>query len=683
MTNKFKITQLSNSLLCSSYLLNIDGYNIMINCGTDHLLNPHYKIENIDINAILLTSSELSAIGNLPRVNKPDTLIYSTIPIKEIGELMLKEHCDILRSRNCTSYTEQEIESSFDKIITLKYSQRINLDNNIEVVGYNSGCSLGGTVWKITKNTEQILIGFNLNHRRENHLDGFDYEELKNINFTVLDSVYANKTHVLRKNRDKILVDIANKQVQNDKKCLIITKYSRIIEILSVLAGNPNVNFKENKIGVIGKNIKKFHETIKTHLEFTGEVIMEKFSKTKENPFLFSKMNFISEYKELKEDINILIIVENEILSDFALKIIYELSTENNNKIIFTESKYENLIELIESQAEIPIESENVKRIKLSLEQNKEYDNKHDFKEFDIQNKMFLNFIDNLKNEKLKINLPYFETIKIEKEAQELYKPEEESTVSIEMEEEITKFLPPYNEFTIQVNNFVFSEQKPKKKDEYGEFINITSEDINKENTEEKKEKNYIMKTIVKYSPETINLKNLEYYIIDFDGFSDIESIVTILENIKINRVIYTGENKEFLYFYHKYKKKYTKEIFCLDDTISFNFEQSTKDIEIKILPPTTPILKYNVAYVNGTITNNTLELKEKEGKCTLAKIKLHELKRTFIENNFDAEIEDNKIIVENQITLIKEHNILRIEGEMNDMYDVVKNIINKYLIYL
>ena len=46
------------------------------------------------------------------------------------------------------------------------------IDPGIVVTAFPAGHLIGGTVWKITKDTEEIVYAVDYNHRRERHLVG-------------------------------------------------------------------------------------------------------------------------------------------------------------------------------------------------------------------------------------------------------------------------------------------------------------------------------------------------------------------------------------------------------------------------------------------------------------------------------------------------------------------------------
>ncbi len=66
---------------------------------------------------------------------------------------------------------------------------------------------LGGTVWKIKKDTEEIIYAVHYNHRKERHLNPTVLGTLKRPTLLITDATNALfETHASRKDRDTELL---------------------------------------------------------------------------------------------------------------------------------------------------------------------------------------------------------------------------------------------------------------------------------------------------------------------------------------------------------------------------------------------------------------------------------------------------------------------------------------------
>src|SRR5690606_15024015 len=71
--------------------------------------------------------------------------------------------------------TSAEIESYFNRIVQLKYSQAhpiTFLPSPITITTYSAGHSLGGTIWKITHGQEKVVHAVHWNHSKDHLLAG-------------------------------------------------------------------------------------------------------------------------------------------------------------------------------------------------------------------------------------------------------------------------------------------------------------------------------------------------------------------------------------------------------------------------------------------------------------------------------------------------------------------------------
>ena len=61
----------------------------------------------------------------------------------------------------------------------LNFSQdaKIEGDDNIVITPHKAGHMIGGTVWKITYNSESIIYAVDFNHRSDMHLNGFGWDQ--------------------------------------------------------------------------------------------------------------------------------------------------------------------------------------------------------------------------------------------------------------------------------------------------------------------------------------------------------------------------------------------------------------------------------------------------------------------------------------------------------------------------
>jgi cleavage and polyadenylation specificity factor subunit 2 len=68
------------------------------------------------------------------------------------------------------TFTLEDVDNAFDKITPLRYSQPFSLTGKclgITITAYAAAHTIGGTIWKIKQDTEEIVYAVDFNHRKE------------------------------------------------------------------------------------------------------------------------------------------------------------------------------------------------------------------------------------------------------------------------------------------------------------------------------------------------------------------------------------------------------------------------------------------------------------------------------------------------------------------------------------
>uniref|UniRef100_A0ACD5T9Q8 Uncharacterized protein n=1 Tax=Avena sativa TaxID=4498 RepID=A0ACD5T9Q8_AVESA len=185
MGTSVQVTPLSGAYgegpLC--YLLAVDGFRFLLDCGwTDHchpaLLQPLARVAPT-IDAVLLSHPDIMHLGALPYAMKHLGLsapVYATEPVFRLGLLTMYDYfLSRWQAADFDLFTLDDIDAAFQNVVRLKYSQNHLLNGKgegIVIAPHVSGHLLGGTVWKITKDGEDIVYAVDFNHRKERHLNG-------------------------------------------------------------------------------------------------------------------------------------------------------------------------------------------------------------------------------------------------------------------------------------------------------------------------------------------------------------------------------------------------------------------------------------------------------------------------------------------------------------------------------
>lgn len=138
-----------------------------------------------DVELILLSHSTPEYIGGyiLLCMKFPSLMasipVYATVAVSQLGRVSTVEfyrskgHLGPLQS----AFMEvSDVDEWFDKITLIKYFQNMStLENRILLTAYNSGHTLGGSFWLITKRLERIVYAPIWNHSKDSFLNSASF----------------------------------------------------------------------------------------------------------------------------------------------------------------------------------------------------------------------------------------------------------------------------------------------------------------------------------------------------------------------------------------------------------------------------------------------------------------------------------------------------------------------------
>jgi cleavage and polyadenylation specificity factor subunit 2 len=130
-----------------------------------------------NVDAVLVSHPTVNHLGALAYAHAQLGLtcpVYGTLPVLSLGQASLE---DALMSRKMTeqfdTFTLKDIKASLERAVHLRYSQPTALQGlncqGITITAFQAGYSLGGTVWKIKKDTDEIVYALNYNHAKERY----------------------------------------------------------------------------------------------------------------------------------------------------------------------------------------------------------------------------------------------------------------------------------------------------------------------------------------------------------------------------------------------------------------------------------------------------------------------------------------------------------------------------------
>lgn len=652
-----------SKLSSTSYLLKINTIKILINTG-----NISYTTDTYD--AILITNFEYKYINSLTQFTS-HTNVFMTVPTFSLSKIIYKEIFStkyIKENYNIniknTYKSEDEIDNMFLTFNQLKYSQPYEISENLVITAYRSGFSLGNSLWKIKKDNEVILVCFDINHKKENHVDGLDIDTFKDVNICILQAYNNHHQHLPEKNIEEQL----KCYIMEKERVFIFVSYVRLLELCYIV--NDILMELKGKGSVLSNYGSCFLKSVRGMTEWAGERVLKDFSKDKNIPFRFDTLSFVDAIEEIS---NIVIVVDEGVNNYIVNGIFYKYQECDKTAMLFFENEdceRELQTDLTNFDVDIP------EILPLTKEEHDFYKNEQETMKKKI--------------EEDRIIAEYLKT-KIEESEDEIYTTDKDIAKNMfwyqyKYDLWITEETEKYAHFPIL---------KPLRHDEYGEKFIFFGENNakpvdHKENIlKEDSIDNSIPKTKVTWHHKNINLKNKKRFF-RLHGHSDFESIVNILELTQPKKLIFFGDEKgvDYYYYYFSLNPEFT-DVFALKNELNLNmdgmhYKYLTVDEDFYSTVHFKKIKDFFYTSFVGSIENATLTFVEKSRPFLIGSIKVHELKNKFIGEGFKVELNNNILVVEDRVEIVvRNETDIEMKGEYDDVYMSIRNLIYKELAFL
>lgn len=236
--NKLKITFCSGAgtVTGANFLLEGNDKKFLIDCGlvqgesiADEVNWQKFKYNPNEIDILFISHGHIDHIGRIPKLISEGFKgkIISTIPTKEITEVMLADTAHIL-SRDKDHgldkiYTQENIDKALSLWETLEYGQVLNVDHGFQFSYKDAGHILGSGILQVVYNGKKIFFTGDLGNSPSPLLR--DTDIITDADYLIMESVYGDRNHEQREVRKEKLKEVIMDNYKR-KGTLIIPTFS-------------------------------------------------------------------------------------------------------------------------------------------------------------------------------------------------------------------------------------------------------------------------------------------------------------------------------------------------------------------------------------------------------------------------------------------------------------------------
>lgn len=216
----------------SCYLLNIDGQNILLDCGIrmkggKDSLPDFRRIQELGgVDAILVSHAHMDHTGALPIISReyPNANIYMTHATKDLIRVLLYDSLKIMNNAEgeIPIYAENHVQGMLSRIVC--YSPQYPFEpikgTDVKVTFYNAGHIVGAALIYIQGKEGSLLYTGDISRVEQQTVSGATVPKLR-PDVLIMESTYGDKLHSNRQVEEDRLVEIVKEIVSQKGKILI------------------------------------------------------------------------------------------------------------------------------------------------------------------------------------------------------------------------------------------------------------------------------------------------------------------------------------------------------------------------------------------------------------------------------------------------------------------------------
>lgn len=245
MDVRVKFLGAAGSVTGSRYLLDINGFRILFDCGLFQGLKDlrlrnwdDFPVEPETIDCVVISHAHIDHTGYLPKLVKDGFMgpVYCTHPTADLMEIMLldsaklqEEESDYAKKKGYSKhenpkplYTEEDAKSVFPLLKSFGYNETIKIHDRVEIIYRDAGHLIGSAITEmfIQGDTQRKKIVFSGDIGRYNQVMLHTPTTIEQADVLFIESTYGNKDNPFDDPEDDF-VRIANETFERDGVLLI------------------------------------------------------------------------------------------------------------------------------------------------------------------------------------------------------------------------------------------------------------------------------------------------------------------------------------------------------------------------------------------------------------------------------------------------------------------------------